>query len=83
MQSTTQSNLQDGFVPSSKYLNAITTTKLVEPIEPVTVTTQTPHLEENQAIGFILVDILHLCIITKTFETMSFELLFYQIRRVI
>ena len=44
MQSTTQSNLQDGFVPSSKYLNAITTTKLVEPIEPVTVTTQKPRV---------------------------------------
>ena len=37
MQSTTQSNLQDGFVPSSKnFRNAITTAKLVEPIEPVT-----------------------------------------------
>ena len=45
MQSTTQSNLQDGFVPSSKYFrNAITTTKLVEPIEPVTVTTQKPRV---------------------------------------
>ena len=37
MQSTTQSNLQDGFVPSSKnFRNAITTAKLVEPMEPVT-----------------------------------------------
>ena len=36
MQSSTQSNLQDGFVPSSKYLTAITTTKLVEPTESVT-----------------------------------------------
>ena len=39
---TTQSNLQDGFVPSSQNFRnaqqAITTTKLVEPIEPVTVT---------------------------------------------
>ena len=42
MPSTTQSNLQDGFVPSSQnFRNAqpgITTTKLVEPVEPVTVT---------------------------------------------